>query len=305
MSTPSHRRSVGWLPTARFALAGMTTVTSSPSTVCTSSSRPGSLRSTRASSVSSTKRADANPSTSSRPGSSTRIVLATASTASTRETMLPLSRDHLKRTRVLDRVVDLHAIQLVLEPPIAAALRHEAVVGRVLAGDGARTQPSGRRLRRDERAASLLLDLDQPCLPHDLHARGGVRATQRDLAQGRESTWRLIDRRDVPLPHVEVDREQAIVDGQGHARQVWLLSTVACHLRDGSRTAGRRRRCARARSTRSRPSSASATWKCRNSSGECLGAPVRPMTSTDEARSRCSARSACSFHSASSSTRPC
>ena len=128
----------------------------------------------------------------------------------------------LEAHRVLDRVVDLHAIQLVLEPPIAATLRHEAVVGRVLAGDGARTQPSGRRLRRDERAAPLLLDLDQPCLPHHLHARRGVRTTQRDLAQGRESTCRLIDRRDVPLPHVEVHREQPSSTGRA-PRQIRLL----------------------------------------------------------------------------------
>ena len=109
---------------------------------------------------------------------------------------------------------DLDAVVLVVEAAVRRRQRHDAV-GRGRAGRiGAHGERARRRVRLGGPARRVVgagdvgaggAGVEQAHLPHRLGTRGGVRAAEGDLAQGR-----VLDDAQVPGPHVDV--------GDVHAR---------------------------------------------------------------------------------------
>ena len=115
-------------------------------------------------------------------------------------------------------VVDLDPVEAVLEGCVAAAGRHEAEILGVGTGSGARAETAAPS-RRDQRVDVLAARLARgdPHLAHRLDARCGVGAQQGLLAD-----LRVLDRRHVALPDVEVDEVGAVGHGRGRVRQLGL-----------------------------------------------------------------------------------
>ncbi len=138
--------------------------------------------------------------------------------------------------------MDLHPVELVLQPPIARIGRDDA--GLVAAGlHSPRTHRAARRRRRPpavqdvageidvdvERLTRVVAKLiDGPQTTDDLGARGRVRPTQGHLADGR---GRLVIG-DVALPDVEIDDVAAVrlqLAGKGQFA-VWYFDQVAADV---------------------------------------------------------------------------